>query len=151
MRVRAGAVLIEDKKVALIERFRDRNHYYVFPGGGVDNGETPQEAVIREMEEETGLNVSVRRKLAEIHFGLSYQIYYLVEKVGGEYGTGTGEEYTDSEPDNPTQGIYIPIWMPIAELQEHENVYPADIADLVVQSMNGGWPDEPIVVLEPRK
>jgi len=151
MRVRAGVVLIEDDKVALIERFRDRNHYYVFPGGGVDDGEAPQDAAIREMEEETGLNVAIKRKLAEIHFGLSYQIYYLVEKVSGEYGTGTDEEYTDSEPDNPAKGIYVPIWMPIIELDEHENVYPIDIADLVTQSVNNGWPEEPIVVVEPRK
>ena len=151
MRVRAGVVLIKDDKVALIERFRDGNHYFVFPGGGVDEGEAPQDAAIREMEEETGLNVAIKRKLAEIHFGLSYQIYYLVEKVSGEYGTGTGEEFTDSDPDNPMQGIYIPIWMPIDELQEHENVYPADIMDLVISSVNSGWPEEPVVVLEPKK
>ena len=151
MRVRAGVVLIKDDKVALIERFRDGNHYFVFPGGGVDDGEAPQDAAIREMEEETGLNVAIKRKLAEIHFGLSYQIYYLVEKVSGEYGTGTGEEFTDSDPDNPMQGIYIPIWMPIDELQEHENVYPADIMDLVISSVNSGWPEEPVVVLEPKK
>ena len=148
MRIRAGAVLIEDDQVSLIERFRHGSHYYVFPGGGVDEGETPREAAIREMDEETGLRVTVKRKLAEIHFGLSYQIYYLVERVGGEYGTGTGEEYTDVYTENPAHGTYIPVWMPIAELPEHENVYPVDVAELVVKSVSSGWPDEPIVVME---
>ena len=148
MRVRAGVVLIEDDKVALIERFRDSTHYYVFPGGGKDEGETPEEAAIREMEEETGLCVTVKRKLAEIHFGLSYQLYYLVERISGEYGTGTGEEYTEADPDDPNEGVYIPIWMPITELPEHENIYPADISELVVKSVRDGWPDEPIVVMD---
>jgi 8-oxo-dGTP diphosphatase len=147
MRVRAGAVLIEDDKVALIERFRDGKHYFVFPGGGVDEWESLMEAVIREMDEETGLRVAVKYKLAEIHFGLSTQHYFLVERLSGEFGSGTGEEYTDSDPDDPTQGIYIPTWMPLAELPEHENVYPADVAELVLNSTETGWPDESVLVI----
>lgn len=35
---------------------------WVIPGGGIDDGETPEEAVVREVKEETGLDVSVKRK-----------------------------------------------------------------------------------------
>ncbi len=108
MRVRAGAVLIEENRVALIERYRDGKHYFVFPGGGVNEGETLTEAVVREIDEETGLRVTVKLKLAEIHFGLSTQHYFLVERLSGEFGSGTGEEYTDSDPDNLTQGVLHP-------------------------------------------
>ena len=148
MRTRAGVVLIEDGKVALIERNRAGKHYYVFPGGGVDKGETPEQAAAREMEEETGLRVSVGRKLAEIHFDLSEQVYYLVHRLDGEFGTGTGEEFTDSDPDDPTEGIYVPVWMSLEELPQHDNVYPADVAALVLTAIEAGWPEEPIVVAE---
>jgi len=147
MRIRAGAVLIEDDKVALIERYRDGKHYFVFPGGGVDEGETPEQAAIREMEEETGLRVTVKHDLAVIHFGLSTQHYFQMECLGGEFGSGTGEEYTDADPENPAQGIYIPVWMPIEDLPEHENVYPAEVVDLVLQSVDSGWPEEPVVFM----
>ena len=140
-------MLIENDKVALIERYRDGKHYFVFPGGGADEGETPEQAAIREMEEETGLRVTVKHKLAEIYFGLSTQHYFLVECLGGEFGSGTGEEYTDADPNHPAQGIYIPIWMPIAELPEHEDVYPAEVVDLVLQSVDSGWPEEPVVFM----
>jgi len=140
--------LIENGKVALIERHRAGKHYYVFPGGGVDEGETSEQAAIREMEEETGLRVTVQRKLAEIHFGLSEQVYYLVDRLDGEFGTGTGEEFTDSNPDDPTEGVYIPIWMPLEDLSEHGNIFPADVAALVLNAVNVGWPVEPIVVVE---
>jgi mutator protein MutT len=148
MRIRAGAVLVENGKVALIERHRAGRHYYVFPGGGVDPGESPEQAAVREMEEETGLHVIVQRKLAEIHFGLSEQVYYLVDRLDGEFGTGTGEEFTDSDPNDPAEGVYIPIWMPVEELPRHENVYPLDVAALVAVAASAGWPEEPIVVVE---
>ena len=35
---------------------------WVLPGGGIDPGETPDHAVIREVEEESGLQVSIIRK-----------------------------------------------------------------------------------------
>ena len=151
MRIRARVILIEDGKVALIERFRDGNHYFVFPGGGTDDGEKLEEAAIREMEEETGLRVTVKQEVAEIHFDLSTQHYFLVERVSGEYGTGTGEEFTDADPDDPTEGIYIPIWMPIEELSVHENIYPVDLKELVLNSKSSGWPEEPVVIVEPMK
>ena len=151
MRVRADVVLIENGQVVLIERHRAEKHYYVFPGGGVDEGETPEQAAIREMEEETGLRVTIKRELAEIHFDLSVQHYFLVEKIGGEFGSGTGEEFTEADPDNPAQGIYIPTWMALAELPEHDNVYPAEVAKLAANSISAGWPKEPVLVVERMK
>jgi 8-oxo-dGTP pyrophosphatase MutT (NUDIX family) len=141
-------VLIEDDKVALIERYRAGQHYFVFPGGGVKKGETAKQAAVREMEEETGLQVIIRKKLAGIRFNLSRQVYYLVERVSGEYGTGTGKEFTESDPDDPNQGVYIPVWMPVAELSDHDNVYPEAVAELVTRAGVHGWPDKAIMVEE---
>lgn len=152
MRVRAGIVLIQDNKVALIERHRAGIDYFVFPGGGVDEGETPEQAALREAREELGIEVVIRGKLVEIQYGrTSRQVYYWVEQVGGTFGTGTGEEYTDSDPDHPEQGVYIPIWMPIEELSLHQNIYPAKVAELVQRSQAEGWIQETQVYLEEAK
>ena len=148
MRTRAGIVLIEVNKVALIERHRAGLDYFVFPGGGVDEGETPEQAAVREAMEELGIEVVVRQKVAEIHFDTSDQVYFLVERVSGEFGTGIGEEFTDSDPNDPSEGIYIPIWMPIEELSQHENIYPVALAKQVVQSKAIGWGKEAIVIDE---
>ena len=69
MRTRAGVVLLEDNKVALIERHRAGLDYFVFPGGGVDEGESPEQGAIREAMEELGVEVSIQQKIAEIRFG----------------------------------------------------------------------------------
>ncbi len=151
MRIRAGVVLIQENKVALIERHRAGVDYFVFPGGGVDEGESPEQAAIRETMEELGLQVAIKQKVAEVQLGKrSRQVYFLVEQTGGEFGTGTGEEFTDSDPNHPQQGIYIPIWMPIHELPQYTNIYPVEVAKLVVRSVKEGWQD-PIVTCEEPK
>jgi 8-oxo-dGTP diphosphatase len=152
MRVRAGIVLIQDGKVALIERHRAGLDYFVFPGGGVDEGESAERAAVREAMEELGIEVAIKQKVAEIKLGQkNRQIYFLVEQTGGEFGTGVGEEYTDSDPNSPEEGIYIPVWMPIDKLPLYQNIYPADVAKLVVKSVTDGWVEATSVLFEEPK
>ena len=49
----ARSVVIADKKVAMI--YSKKYGYYKFPGGGIEAGEDPIEAMIRETREEAGL------------------------------------------------------------------------------------------------
>ena len=49
------AIIIKDGKVGMIHSFK--YDYYAFPGGGIESGETQQEALIRETQEEAGLVV----------------------------------------------------------------------------------------------
>jgi len=151
MRTRAGIVLIEGDKVALIERHRAGLDYFVFPGGGVDEGETPEQGAIREAMEELGVEVAIKQKVAVIHFGQSTQVYFLAERVGGEFGSGTGEEYTDSDPNDPEEGIYIPIWMPIEDLPQQPKVFPDELSKLVVRAKAWGWSNETVVIHEKPK
>jgi 8-oxo-dGTP pyrophosphatase MutT (NUDIX family) len=152
MRIRAGIVLIQENKVALIERHRAGLHYFVFPGGGVDEGETPEKAAIREAMEELGIEVAIKQRVAEVQLGQkSRQIYFLVNRIGGEFGSGIGEEYTDSDPQDPEEGIYFPVWMPIEELPLHTNIHPADVTKLVLKSVQEGWATAPGIFFEEAK
>jgi 8-oxo-dGTP diphosphatase len=151
MRTRAGIVLIEAGKVALIERHRAGLDYFVFPGGGVDLGETPEAGAIREALEELGVVVAIKQKVAMILFDQSTQVYFLVDRVSGEFGTGSGEEYTDADPNDPQEGIYVPVWMPLEELSYQEKVFPAELAKLVLKARMDGWSQEVIVIDEKSK
>lgn len=58
VRATAGAVIEKDGKLLLVKRgnepFKD---YWTLPGGHIDFGETAKEAVVREVKEETGLDL----------------------------------------------------------------------------------------------
>ena len=144
MRTRSAAILIQNNSLALIERYRNGMHYFAFPGGGVDEGETPEQAAVREAREELGMEVKVLRQVAKVWFRGNPQFFFLVEQVGGEFGTGTGEEFGEY---NPIQGTYHPMWMPIVEITAN-NVLPAEVAALVAQSHANGWPGESVTIYE---
>ena len=142
MSYRAAIVLVQDDKIALIERHRAGLHYFTFPGGHVDPGETPEQAAVREAKEELGLDVSIHRLLAEIWWNHKPQYYYLAEAVGGDFGTGTGEEMHNPRPD---KGSYEPVWVPVKGLLDLP-VMPHVMAVMTVKAGSDGWP-EPGVVL----
>jgi len=142
MSYRAAIVLIENGQIALVERHRQGLHYFTFPGGHVDSGETPEVAAIRETEEELGLQVVIKRLLAEIWYHGSPQFYYLVESIGGTFGTGTGEELIHPRPE---KGTYTPMWMPLETLLE-QPVLPRLLAQIVIEAQSAGWPDPPPVL-----
>jgi 8-oxo-dGTP pyrophosphatase MutT (NUDIX family) len=144
MRIRSAIILIEGNKLALIERHRAGRHYYTFPGGGVDEGETSEQAAIREAEEELGIRVEIKQKVAEVFFNGNTQYYFLAKKLSGEFGTGRGEEYGEY---NPVHGTYQPLWMPLADVSTH-NALPRKLADLVIRFVKEGWPAEPVIIIE---
>lgn len=81
-----GVIFSADRSKVLITKRRDVP-IWVLPGGGIDDEETPEEALVREVKEETGLNVVISRKVAE-YFPLNslskYTYFFECTVVCGE-------------------------------------------------------------------
>lgn len=107
-------ILIQEGNIALIKRVKKGVEYYVFPGGGIEDGETAEQTAIREAEEELGLEVSIDR-LIQIEEWHGTHHFYLVKSLGGVFGTGTGAEFYKHAEE---KGLYEPVWVGLEELHQ---------------------------------
>ena len=126
MRNRGAVVLIENNKVALIQRTRDGTVYYVFPGGGLEQGEAPEAGAKREAFEELGVEVKIHDCIAKVEYN-GTQYFFKAEITNGNFGTGQGEEYIDKSRE---RGTYLPMWVEISSLSSLD-VRPREVAEKV--------------------
>ncbi len=90
----ARSIIISNGRIAMIHS--QKYDYYKFPGGGIESGENPIEAMIRETQEEAGLTVipETIREYGYVHriqksdrdpseCFVQDNYYYLCDAVGG--------------------------------------------------------------------
>ena len=75
-----------EKKILIVKTTYNRFHPWGLPGGSLEYGETAEESLLREMQEETNLSIEIERFLfvntwAPDRVGL----YYLCRITGGEF------------------------------------------------------------------
>jgi len=94
-RISAGAIVIQEDKILLVRYINSLGKsYLVGPGGGVFINEQTKQAVVREVQEETGLEVSpdkilfVEDMLSKRH--RITKIWFLCNLVGGQLANTQG-------------------------------------------------------------
>ncbi|WP_090042521.1 NUDIX domain-containing protein [Clostridium frigidicarnis] len=116
-KLRARAIIPYEECILLIHRIREEQgaklDYYVFPGGGVEDGENEEQCVIREVYEELGIDIKVCREIYRLRNNGEVEIFFLAEYIGGEIGTGNGAEFLCKD-----NGVYIPTIVPINKLKD---------------------------------
>ncbi|MDQ0225909.1 NUDIX hydrolase [Bacillus sp. 7586-K] len=125
IRVRAGALIIENNSILLIEFLDENGLHYNLPAGGVEPNETVKEAVCREAKEEASIDVEV----GELAFAYEYAPQMNAYKYGETHQVGLMFECelkagsTPKMPETPDQNQTDVKWIPLDEL-EHIILYP---------------------------
>lgn len=82
-----GAIVVDDEKVLLVKH---NAGHWDFPKGHVEEGETEIETAIREVKEETNIDIKIEKENKYIseyspkENVMKTVIYFIGEKVGGE-------------------------------------------------------------------
>jgi 8-oxo-dGTP diphosphatase len=132
LRQRASAVIFKDGRVLLIRRVKPEREYFIFPGGGVNEGESIEEAVRREVKEELCLEVTKCRFLFSIqnlsvppfitvHTGNRNEHYFLIEGYVGVPEIGGPEKERMTE-----QNQYHIVWLSLDEFKKLPNIFPRE-------------------------
>ena len=114
--VRATAVLIEDGQILLVQQRVDDRRSWSLPGGTLESGETLGDCLVREVREETGLDVTLDRLLyicdrldTARHV---VHVTFAVCRVGGQVRIG-------AEPEPDAQPIRDVRFVPVDDLCDY--------------------------------
>jgi 8-oxo-dGTP pyrophosphatase MutT (NUDIX family) len=136
-------VLILDGDRVLLQCARDgERQWWVAPGGGLEHGETFEQAALREVKEETGLEIELgpwiwtRRHQYEL-WGRAFDQYerFFVAKQIGAAGAAV-------RPDAYVVGSR---WWRVDELRAAEETFaPRRLPSLIVDVVAGRYPADPV-------
>lgn len=111
----AGGVLLENGQVLLIlMKNLKGERVWTFPKGHLDAGETPEQAALREVAEETGWDCEIISPLATVRYSFTRGdlpvdkdvTWFLVRRVGGDGVPRTPDEVLDAR------------WLPLEEAEK---------------------------------
>ena len=119
----AYGIILKDNKIALIRKARGGYKGKLdLPGGGIEHTETPEEALVRELQEEAGVTVTKYELFgvpsSNILWQMTEEIKEDVHDIGIIYKVEIKEENVKEEPDGiDSEGCN---WYDIKELNKEE-------------------------------
>lgn len=134
------ALVVRAEKILMIKSLHLNR--WELPGGGIEKDETPEEAAIRELKEECGLDGIVNRPLNILHCKDGSVEYVFLVDVSEEQEAIIG---TDPEAQTEEQSIKNVCWKKLDELSEKDRAFLWAYGLLEVDNYFGlvlSWGDE---------
>lgn len=120
-RDRAQAFVCRNGKILLVEHVMRGRDFYNLPGGGLEEGESPEEAALRELQEETGVVGKILRPLTiEYKPDLESRIFTFLVEVAEDAVPSKG---IDPELSMEEQSIIGVKWLGMDEIPERDRAY----------------------------
>lgn len=141
MRRAARAIVIRNDELLVIDRDKFGKQYLTLPGGRIEMGEQPEEAIRRELREETGLEIGACRLVFVEEAGDPYgtQHIFLCEYINGEPKLSESSE--EAAINKLGQNIHTPKWVAINNLDEKPFV-SEELKRRVIAGYSNGFPQE---------
>ena len=95
MKDRAQCLLLDGLQILMVNQGHGGRDYWCLPGGGVEVGETPEQAAKRELLEECGLTAEQLELISTQQYGLDTHCSSRVTTFSGELMTGCDPELSE--------------------------------------------------------
>ncbi len=144
-RNRSQAVVCRDGKLLLVEKKMNGRDFFALPGGGIEENETPEEAALRELEEEAGVKGRLLRPLAiEYKPDLESRIFTFYVEISSDAVPQKGR---DPEVPEEEQSIVGVAWFSLDEIPERDRAYLFGAGLMRIPEFHDEvltWPDDVI-------
>ncbi len=140
----ARAIIIEDGKILVMHRNKYGSQYYTLVGGRVAEGETTEQALVREIKEETGLDIThAQLVFTEEHAEPYNQQYIYLCKVAS-YGDIAIQEGSEEGMMNRIDlNVHRPLWVEARALDRLPFRTP-QLQKAIMLGIQKGFPTQPI-------
>ena len=135
----ARAIIKIDNEYIFMKRVKKSEEglytYYATLGGHLEKNETFEEAVIREIYEESNLKCKVEKLFMEIESKdiNRYEKIYLVSVISGIPSNGSGEEFSD-KVDFEKYGSFEIVKLNKKELERY-NILPKELKEKMIKEL----------------
>lgn len=145
MRQNVRAIIIKDDKLVVMHRNKFGKEYYTLIGGGVDAGEDRDQALWREVAEETCMQIANPRLVIIENDDKFYgpQYVYVCDWVSGE--PKLAPDCDEASINELGQNVYTPMWLPLDKLDEVPFV-SKPLQAALLKYIPQGFPDQPVTL-----
>ena len=120
-RDRSQSMVIRGKRILLVEHQLFGRDFFNLPGGGIEENETPEEAALRELEEECQVKGTLIRPLTiEFKPDLESRVYTFLVEIPED---AVPQKGIDPELPANEQSIVDVKWMRLDEIAERDRAY----------------------------
>lgn len=145
LRRAARAIVLHDNKILVMRRNKMGKLYMVTPGGRLEPGEDPEQALTRELAEETMIEIANPRLVFieepnNQQWGTQY--IYLCDYIAGEpqLHPDSDEQRSNLEGKN----LYEPMWLPLDLFPHPDFPFRSQrVAEEINKALKTGFPKEP--------
>ena len=120
-RDRSQSMVIRGNRILLVEHQLFGRDFFNLPGGGIEENETPEQAALRELEEECQVKGTLVRPLTvEYNPDLESRVFTFLVEIPEDAVAKTG---IDPELPADEQSIIGVKWMRLDEIAERDRAY----------------------------
>lgn len=142
MKQAARAIVTRGDKLLVMHRNKFGKEYYTLPGGAVEMGEKTEQAMVRELQEETGLDITKYQLVFIEEAGPPYgtQYIFLCDDPGGDIGLRA--DSIEAELNKAGQNTFTPEWLELSMLTS-EPFVSERLKRAILKCVEGGFPEQP--------